>query len=127
MVPSLLAAAGSGDFSQLTCNQLGGNSTLGLFALALAAVVIPSDANYNETAAQQQCPLQKITSSVSLTATRNVVLPLVAGAVLWVMNATTGGQSLQFIGASGTGATVANGVNALIWCDGTNWYVFMHS
>jgi hypothetical protein len=32
-----------------------------------------------------------------------------------------GGQSLQFIGASGTGVTVANGKRAIFYFDGTNY------
>jgi predicted flavoprotein YhiN len=40
---------------------------------------------------------------------------------IWVVdNSTTGGQSLQFIGATGTGVTVANARRAVIFSDGTN-------
>ena len=56
---------------------------------------------------------------MSLTATRNVVVPLAVRQ--WtVYNGTTGAQSLQFIGASGTGVTVTNGKRAIIYADGTN-------
>ena len=78
-----------------------------------------SDANYTLLYAEAICEILDFTSSVSLTATRNIVLPL-ASKQYTVYNGTTGGQSLQFIGASGTGITVANGKRAIIYADGTN-------
>lgn len=84
-----------------------------------SAIVMASDANMTLTQAQAVCSILSITSSVSLTATRNIVVPLVAQQ--WtVYNGTSNGQSLQFIGASGTGVTVANGKRAIIYADGTN-------
>ena len=63
----------------------------------------------------------KVTSSVSLTATRNVIGLTGLGFFTFVENATTGGQAIQIIGTSGTGITIANGAQALVWNDGTNW------
>jgi hypothetical protein len=83
------------------------------------ALSITSDANVTLTAAQARCQIIDATSSVSLTATRNVVVPL-APALRVVYNGTTGGQSIQVIGASGTGVTIANGKTALVYADGTN-------
>ena len=84
-----------------------------------SAIVMGSDANIALTQAQAAGTILSITSSVSLTTTRNVVVPLAAQQ--WtVYNGTTGAQSLQFIGASGTGVTVANGKRAIIYADGTN-------
>jgi len=80
---------------------------------------IASDANITLTHAESLCDILQFTSGVSLTATRNVVLPLAAKQYT-VFNNTTGAQSLQFIGASGTGITVANGKRAIIYADGTN-------
>jgi hypothetical protein len=80
---------------------------------------IASDANITLTHAEALCDILQFTSVVSLTATRDVVLPLAAKQYT-VFNNTTGGQSLQFIGASGTGVTVANGKRAIIYADGTN-------
>jgi hypothetical protein len=78
-----------------------------------------TDANITLTAAEARNQILRITSSVSLTATRNVVVPLAPQ--IWVVdNSTTGGQSLQFIGATGTGVTVANARRAVIFADGTN-------
>lgn len=86
-----------------------------------SAKSISSDANYTLTQAESYAEILAITSGVSLTATRNIVLPVVDGMRYAVYNGTTGAQSLQFIGATGTGITVANGKRARIYCDGTNW------
>ena len=84
-----------------------------------AAIVMASDANKTLTQAESRADILDITSGVSLGATRNIVLPLAAKQ--WtVFNNTTGSQSLQFIGASGTGVTVASGTRAIIYADGTN-------
>ena len=82
----------------------------------LKAIVMASDANKTLTRDEAAADLLVITSSVSLTATRNIVLPL--RPKLWhVYNGTTGGQSLQFIGATGTGITVATAKRATVACD----------
>lgn len=83
-----------------------------------AAVSMASDANLTMAAAQARCDILDITSAVSLTATRDIVLPL--NGQWTVYNGTTGAQSLQFIGATGTGITVANGKRAIIYADGVN-------
>lgn len=83
------------------------------------ALVMAADANITLTQAEANNEILQITSSVALAATRNVVVPLAAKQ--WtVYNGTTGAQSLQFIGASGTGITVANGKRAIIYSDGVN-------
>lgn len=83
------------------------------------AIVMATDANKTLTQAQAVCNVLSITSSVSLTVTRDIVVPL-APQQWTVFNNTTGAQSLRFIGASGTGITVANGKRAIIYSDGTN-------
>jgi len=84
-----------------------------------SAIVMGSDANITLSQAQAVAAILSVTSSVSLTTTRNVVVPLAAQQ--WtVYNGTTGAQSLQFIGPSGTGITVANGKRAILYADGTN-------
>ena len=87
----------------------------------IAAIVMGSDANKTATATECRCPILEVTSSVSLGATRDIVLPLTKGLGYTVFNSTTGAQSLQFIGASGTGITVGNAKRAILYCDGTNW------
>lgn len=81
---------------------------------------ITADANYTAVQADYQGTIMEFTSSVSLTSTRNVVVPITSGYKWTVFNGTTGAQSLQFIGTSGTGVTVANGKRAIIYADGTN-------
>jgi hypothetical protein len=49
-----------------------------------------------------------------------VILPLIARPPFAVLNNTTGGFNLRFIGATGTGVTVAAGKRAMIYADGTN-------
>ncbi len=89
-----------------------------------AVVSMPSDANYtltalNGTSDEARCAVIRVTSAVSLTATRNIVVPLVPK--LWIVdNATTGGQRIQVIGSSGTGITIPNGRAYWVRCDGTN-------
>lgn len=82
--------------------------------LCSAAVVMPSNANFTLTANQFACNSLYVTSSVSLTATRNIVAPLNYGQQFVVTNATTGGQSIQVIGASGTGVTIASGQTQVV-------------
>lgn len=91
----------------------------GVSANERAAISMTSDANKTASAAEAASRVLSVTSTVSLTATRNVVLPLTPRQ--WtVFNGTTGGQSLQFIGATGTGIAVANGKRAVLYSDGTN-------
>jgi len=95
----------------------------GIFPLLNSGnLVFSSDANhtmvYPETTAQG---FLKVTSSVSLTATRNLIAPLNLGFSFVVENATTGGQAIQVIGPSGTGITIPNGALVQVYSDGTNY------
>lgn len=87
----------------------------------IASVTMGSDANYTATAVEARCDILEVASSVSLTVTRNVVVPVVKGLCYVVFNNTTGAQSIQIIGASGTGVTIANAKRARVYCDGSNW------
>jgi len=78
------------------------------------------DANYTAVQADYQATIMEFTSSVSLGATRNIVVPLNSAYQWTVFNNTTGGQALQFIGLTGTGVTVAAGKRAIIYADGVN-------
>jgi hypothetical protein len=60
-----------------------------------------------------------ITSSVTLSATRNVICPSVSKLYV-VRNATTGGQSIVIKTSAGTGITIANGATAIVLCNGTD-------
>lgn len=96
-----------------------GNSTP--VAYLVNTVVMSSDANLTLNSTQYSCPILRITSTATLTATRNIVLPAVSGAKYDVYNGTTGGQSLQFIASSGTGVTLPNGLKTSVYFDGTNY------
>lgn len=80
---------------------------------------MPSDANYTLTSAEATNDILEFAGGSTLTATRNIVVPL-AQQQWTVFNNTTGAQSLQFIGASGTGITVATGKRAIVYSNGTN-------
>lgn len=77
-----------------------------------------ADTNYTALQADYSCAVIKL--APTLTTTRNYVMPLTSGALITFVNAS--GQSIQIIGASGTGFTIATGKTAMGRCDGTNWY-----
>lgn len=60
-----------------------------------------------------------VTSSVSLTATRSLIVPSINKPYL-IENNTTGGQSILVKTSAGTGVTVPNGYTTLVYADGTN-------
>jgi hypothetical protein len=60
-----------------------------------------------------------VTSGVSLTTTRNLVVPTIEKPYV-VKNATTGGQSIVVKTSAGSGVTVGNGLTAWLYVDGTN-------
>jgi hypothetical protein len=76
-----------------------------------------ANANTTLTAAQARNRILRFTGT--LTAQRNIVLPLAEQEWI-VQNNTTGGFGLQFIGATGTGIVVAAARHAIIYSDGTN-------
>lgn len=80
-------------------------------------VLAMADANTTLNAAQARNQILEFTGT--LTAARNITVPLAVQQ--WtVFNNTTGGFGLQFIGATGTGITVAAGMRAIIYSDNTN-------
>ena len=67
-----------------------------------------------------------LTSSVSLTATRDLIVPSINKAYI-VKNGTTGSQSIRVI-VAGVGVTIPNGKTALVYNDGTDiTYQFDHA
>jgi microcystin-dependent protein len=82
------------------------------------------DANYtmsNFNGVVDESRNQVLVVSGTNTAVRNLVAPLVEKTYI-VKNSTTGGYSIQIIGASGLGVTIPNGTTASVYCDGTNFY-----
>ena len=124
--PSLrLELVGDGDQSgiwgQTTNNNLGyllEQAVSGVITIAM------SDANYtmsNFNGVVDEARNQVLVLTGALTATRNLIAPLVEK-TYFVKNTTTGNQSIQIIGSSGLGVTVPNGITALVYCDGINFY-----
>lgn len=85
--------------------------------IAILTKAFPSDANYTLTAAEADVDVIKV-SSGTITATRNLVVPVGFPRKWWVINGNA--QSVQIIGASGTGITIASGKTALVMADGAN-------
>lgn len=109
--PLYSAVAGSATVTSYTDCRMAVPDTTGILSKAL------SDANTTLTQAEVRNDILQFTGT--LTAARNIVLPLVVKQYT-VFNNTTGGFGLQFIGATGTGITVAAGKRAIVYADGTN-------
>lgn len=79
----------------------------------------PSDANYTLTAAEARAQVIRMTGTIG--AARRVIVPTSG---LWLFrNDTTGGFSIEVIGADGSpsvGVTIANAKAAWVYGDGTN-------
>lgn len=114
---------GTGGFIPFNATIIGESSSSHPVSYGVLALVLASDADHTLSSSELVNPIVRVTSSVPLTATRNIVLPNTTGALYWVFNNTTGGQALTFIGSSGTGITVPNGSKAAIYFDGTNCVV----
>jgi hypothetical protein len=111
----------SGIWGQTTNNNLGA-----LLEQAISGVmtITMADANYtmsNYNGVVDEARNQVLVLAGALTATRNLITPLVEKTYL-VKNSTTGGQSVQIIGSSGLGVTIPNGITTYVYCDGTNFY-----
>src|SRR5574343_1622798 len=89
---------------------------MGFSSHGCLAKTLPSDANYTLTA--DECDNAILSVGGTITATRDIVVPLVGKKQWTVYNGT--GQSLRFIGSSGTGITVATLKHAIVRSDGTN-------
>jgi microcystin-dependent protein len=111
----------SGIWGQTTNNNLGG-----LLEQAVSGVITitMTDANYtmsNFNGVVDEARNQVLVVTGTLTATRNLIAPLVEKTYV-VKNSTTGSQSIQIIGSSGLGVTIPNGITAYVYSDGTNFY-----
>lgn len=92
-------------------------------SIAGTATVIMTDTNYTLTtangSADEARAMMVVATSSTLTATRDIICPA-ASKLYFVTNSTTGGQSIRFKTASGSGVTVSNGSSVCLRCDGTN-------
>lgn len=92
---------------------------------AIGAAVFTTDADLTitlsnvNTAQVARCLVLNATSSGSLTATRNLIVPNGAKEYI-VWNNTTGGQSITVKTSAGAGITVASGAKAHLFADGVN-------
>jgi hypothetical protein len=84
-------------------------------------VIFTSDSDHTLSSTEWSNQFLQVTSSISLTSTRELICPIVLGMCFIVQNKTTGGQSITIIGSSGTGITVSNGNTSSVVCDGTNY------
>jgi microcystin-dependent protein len=92
------------------------------------AVNFPSDADITLTANngsidQARSAVLVVTSTGSLTATRNVIAPASASKLYVINNSTSGGQSIQIKYASGAAVLIPNGQTYPVYGDGTNFYL----
>lgn len=96
----------------------GGYSDKRALALSTNATLVKALSDANTTLTQPEAANAMLTFTGTLTAPRDVVVPLVGKRQWTVYNGT--GQSLRFIGASGTGITVATVKHAIVRSDGAN-------
>ena len=101
-------------------NLTGNIGCQGFPCVNTGTLIMATDANRTMTAQETSAPYIKVTSSVSLTATRNLVAPS-GNFPFTIENATTGAQSIQIIGPTGTGVLIANGTTVSVWYDGANY------
>jgi len=110
-------------YAQIPVPQIGLTGNIGCQGFPCVnsgTLVMSLDVDHYMTVQETSAQYIKVTSSVSLTATRNLVAP--SGKFNFtIQNATTGGQSIQIIGSSGTGITITNGSTVGVWNDGTNF------
>ena len=61
----------------------------------------------------------KVTSAATLTATRTLTIaPNTISRVMWIENATTGGQSIAISQGTGANVTIPTGKTAVVYLDG---------
>jgi hypothetical protein len=103
------------------------NTNLGtLLEQAITGVVSINMADANYTLTNFNGVTDEARNAVIVaTGTNNAVrdlIPPVVEKLYTVVNNTTGGYDIRVIGVSGTGVNIPNGVTALVYCNGTNFY-----
>ena len=101
-------------------NLTGNTGCQGFPCVNTGTLVMATDADRNMTAMETSALYIKFTSSVALTATRNLIAPL-GRFPFSIQNATTGGQSIQIIGPTGLGVIIPNGQSVSVWNNGTDF------
>jgi len=94
----------------------------GVFPLLNSGILsFSSDADYTMSYPETSAFVIKVTSSISLTATRKLVAPLTLGFSFAVENQTSGGQSICVGASTGSCVTIPNGSIGMVYCDGINY------
>ena len=92
-------------------------------ALTEGAISMPADANYTLSTVTEpqewQYGILKVSSGVSLTAQRDLIVPANKKHYI-IFNNTSGGQAIRAKTAGGTGIVIPNGSTGFVRCDGTN-------
>jgi len=112
----------AGLWGQITNTNLG---TLIEQAIAGYSTISITDGDYTLTisdgvSSAPRSMALRITSSATLTATRNLICATGQSKLYVVRNDTSGGRSIVVKTAAGTGVTIANGTTAIVFCDGTD-------
>jgi len=113
----------AGTWGTTTNTNLG--TTLEEAITGIATADFPSDANltlaFNDVNTTQvfRNLVLNVTSTGSLTATRDLIVPTIEKQY-FVWNNTSGGQSIVVKTSAGTGITVPNGAKMVLFADGTN-------
>ena len=113
----------AGTWGNTTNTNLG--TTLEEAITGIATADFPSDANltlaFNDVNTTQvfRNLVLNVTSTGSLTATRDLIVPTIEKQY-FVWNNTSGGQSIVVKTSAGTGITVPNGAKMVLFADGTN-------
>ena len=110
-IPLYSAVTGVSTVTSYTDHRMSFAKVFGILSKAM------TDANTTLTQAEAKNEILQFTGT--LTAGRNIVIPLVPMQYT-VFNNTTGGFALTFIGATGTGIAVAATRRAIVYADGTN-------
>jgi hypothetical protein len=111
----------SGIWGQTTNTNLGTLIEQGITGVQAITMV---DANYTLTSfngVADEARNAVLMVSGTNTAQRDIIAPLVEKTYI-VYNNTTGGFAIRIIGASGLGITIPNGITAIVYCNGTNFY-----
>jgi hypothetical protein len=93
----------------------GNAAILGYYGISLSGTA------HTLTAPEYASNFLLVTSSIPLTVTGSIIGPLTIGQQFTVENNTTGGQSIQIIGATGTGVVILNGKTMAVVSDGVNY------
>lgn len=111
----------SGTWGQTQNNNLG---TLLEQAITGVVSISMADANYtlsNLNGTSDEARNSVLVVSGTNNGVRDIIAPL-ANKLYTVYNLTTNGYAIRIRGSSGSAVTISNGVTALVYCDGINFY-----